>query len=244
LPDTRTHRGPDPRDSPAFDPPAWPALRAAVADLSWLLGRQYAPTSSLKLVGDRYALTDRQRMAVLRSSCSDAALQHRREHQQSVSALGGQSVVIDGFNLLTTIEAALGGGVILRGRDGVYRDLAGVHGTYRKVAETLPALRLVGTVLAALGVVRTRWLLDRPVSNSGRLRAMILALGEEQGRTWEAELAFNPDALLGTSADVVATADSAILDRGPRWINLARHTIERHIPTARIVDLEVHGLQA
>jgi hypothetical protein len=240
LPDTRTHRGPDPRDSPAFDPPAWPALRAAVADLSWLLEREYAPTSSLKLVGDRYALTDRQRMAVMRSSCSDAALQHRREQQQSASALGGQPVVIDGFNVLTTIEAALGGGVILCGRDGVFRDLAGVHGTYRKVAETLPALRLVGEVLMTLGVARTRWLLDRPVSNSGRLKAMILEMAQEQGSAWEAELAFNPDALLSTSPDLVVTADSVILDRGPRWFNLARHVIERHIPTARVVDLEVH----
>jgi hypothetical protein len=239
LPDTRTHRGPDPRDSPAFDPPAWPALRGAVADLSWLLEREYAPTSSLKLVGDRYALTDRQRMAVMRSSCSDAALQRRREQQQIASALGGQPVVIDGFNVLTTIEAALGGGVILCGRDGVYRDLAGVHGTYRKVEETLPALRLVGAVLTALGVARTRWLLDRPVSNSGRLKAMILEMAQEQGWTWEAELAFNPDALLSTSPDLIVTADSVILDRGPRWFNLARDVIERHIPTARVVDLGV-----
>jgi hypothetical protein len=239
LPDTRTHRGPDPRDSPAFDPPAWPALRAAVSDLSWLLERQYAPMSSLKLVGDRYALTDRQRMAVMRSSCSDTALGRRREHQQSAAALAGQAIVIDGFNLLTTIEAALGGGVILSGRDGVYRDLAGVHGTYRKVAETLPALRLVGAVLAALGVARTRWLLDRPVSNSGRLKTIILEMAQEQGWDWEAELAFNPDALLGTSPDLVATADSAILDRGPRWFNLARYAIERHVPSARVVNLEV-----
>jgi hypothetical protein len=241
LPDTRTHRGPDPRDSPAFDPPAWPALRAAVGDLSWLLERQYAPTSSLKLVGDRYALTDRQRMAVMRSSCSDAALLCRGEHQLSASELSGKAIVVDGFNLLTTIEAALGGGVVLRGRDGVYRDLAGIHGTYRKVAETLPALRLVGAVLAALGVTRTRWLLDRPVSNSGRLRTMILETAQQQGWAWDAELAYNPDALLGASVDLIATADSAILDGGPRWFNLARETIERQIPTARIVDLEVRG---
>ena len=53
LPDTRSHRGPDPRDGAAFEPPSRPALRAAVSDLSWLLGRGYAPVSALKLVGDR-----------------------------------------------------------------------------------------------------------------------------------------------------------------------------------------------
>src|SRR4051812_28945858 len=104
-----SHRGPDPRDSLDFDSRAWPALRAAVADLSWLLGRGYAPTSSLKLVGDRWSLTARQRSAVLRGSCSDAARDRRRRHQVDAEALRDRTLVVDGFNVLTTVEAALGG---------------------------------------------------------------------------------------------------------------------------------------
>ena len=151
--------------------------------------------------------------------------------------LHGQVLHIDGFNVLTTVEAALGGAVILRGRDGVDRDLAGVHGTYRKVEETLPALERVGETLAALALERGRWLLDRPVSNSGRLGVLIRRLADERGWAWDVELAFNPDPLLIASDAVVATADSAILDRCARWFNLARATIERHIPAARILDL-------
>lgn len=237
MPDTRTHRGPDPRDGPAFDTTAWPALRAAVADLSWLLERGYAPVSSLKLVGDRWSLTERQRMAVWRSACSDTSRDRRRRHQVAATALRDQALVLDGFNVLTTIEAALGGAVVLRGRDGVDRDLAGVHGTYRRVEETLPALRIVGAVLAALGVARGHWLLDRPVSNSGRLQGLILQMAAEHGWTWDVELSFNPDPLLIASPKIVATADSAILDRCARWFNLARATIEQQIPSARIVDL-------
>jgi hypothetical protein len=239
LPDTRSHRGPDPRDGPAFDPPAWPALRAAVSDLSWLLERGYAPVSSLKLVGDRHSLTNRQRMAVWRSSCSNTARARRLGQEVNAAAVVGQAIVIDGFNVLTTIEAALGDAVILRGRDGALRDLAGIHGTYRKVEETLPALRLIGRVLAELHVARGRWLLDTPVSNSGRLKGAILEAAAAEGWIWDVELVFNPDAVLSTSPDIVATADSAILDRGPRWFNLAHRTIERHIPTARVIDLDV-----
>jgi len=36
---------------------------------------------------------------------------------------------------------------------------------------------------------------------------------------------------------VVATADSAILDRCPAWFNLARETVARHVPDARVMDL-------
>jgi hypothetical protein len=237
LPDTRSHRGPDPRDDLAFDASTWPALRAAVADLSWLLERGYAPVSSLKLVGDRWSLTARQRSAVLRCACSDAARDRRRRHRVSPEALRDQTLVIDGFNVLTTIEAALGGALVLRGRDGVDRDLAGLHGTYRKVEETLPAIRLVGELLAALGVSRGVWLLDRPVSNSGRLRALILELAAEHGWTCEVELPMDPDPLLSASVEIVATADSAVLDRCLRWFNLARAVNERHIPAAKVIDL-------
>jgi Protein of unknown function (DUF434) len=63
VPDKRTHRGPHPVDAQLFAPENWPQLQAAVADLSWLLGRGYASVASLKLVGDRYRLDQRQRAA-------------------------------------------------------------------------------------------------------------------------------------------------------------------------------------
>jgi hypothetical protein len=237
LPDTRTHRGPDPRDEDAFGPSVWPALRAAVADLSWLLGRGYAQPSSLKIVGDRWSLTERQRMAVWRSACSDEALARRFRHRVSPEGLRGQPLAVDGFNVLTTIEAALGGAVILRGRDGSDRDLAGVHGTYRKVAETLPALLLLGDVLVKHEAGPAHWFLDRPVSNSGRLRAAILEAAGERGWNWQVELVDNPDPVLVSSAAIVATADSAILDLCQRWTNLPRLVIETCLPRARVVDL-------
>ena len=84
--------------------------------------------------------------------------------------MSGQHLVIDGFNVVTTVEAALGGGVVLACRDETFRDLAGVHGTYRKVAETLPALERIGARLGELAVTRVHWLFDRPVSNSGQIR--------------------------------------------------------------------------
>ena len=57
--------------------------------------------------------------------------------------LAGQELWIDGFNLLILIESALAGGIILIGRDGCCRDLAGLHGTYRDVAETRTAAELI-----------------------------------------------------------------------------------------------------
>jgi hypothetical protein len=236
--DTRTHRGPDPRDAAGFGIASWPALRSAVNDLSWLLGRGYAPVSALKLVGDRGNLTERQRRAVQRAACSDAARVRRTGTQVTAAELAGRTLLIDGFNALTTIEAALGGAIVLLCRDSTYRDIAGVHGTYRKVAETLPALETMASALGGLAVPRVSWLFDRPVSNSGRVRSLVLQIAAERNYDWSVELVDNPDRLLRDSPETIATADSEILDAGPRWFNLARHVIDTACPSAWIVDLE------
>jgi hypothetical protein len=199
----------------------------AVSDLSWLLSRGYAEASSLKLVGDRYRLVERQRVAVMRSACSDDSLARRRA--SCLSDFRGP-LRIDGFNLIVTLESALGRGIVLGGRDGCFRDLASVHGTYRRVAETQPALDLACRLLQDWGIGPCTWFLDAPVSNSGRLGAMIRAMG------WEAEVIPNPDTLLITPGDPIATSDAGILDSCGPWLNLGRLLVEK-VPSAFVVNL-------
>jgi hypothetical protein len=218
-------------------------LRAAVADLSWLLSRDYAIVSAVKLVGDRWSLTERQRLAIRRAACSDQARADRLARSVPEPELIGGRLILDGFNVVTTVETALGGGTVLHCRDETFRDLAGVHGTYRKVAETLPALDHIGHALSRLGVTEAHWLFDRPVSNSGRIRSMVVQAAGDHGWNWSVELADNPDAILRSSPDVVSTADSAILDRCARWFNLARCVIEAECPNARILRL-ADGIEA
>jgi hypothetical protein len=237
MPDKRSHRGADPRDHESFAPASWPALRAAVNDLSWLLSRGYAPVSSLKLVGDRWGLTQRQRQAVLRSASADAARDERLARELTPSAVAGKKLVIDGFNVLTTIEAALGGAIVLHCRDGTYRDIAGIHGGYRKVAETLPALEKLAVVVTRLELRQVHWLFDRPVSNSGRIRSLVVQTAASNGWNWSVELVDDPDAVLKQSPEIVATSDSVILDRASAWLNLARLVIDVECPAAHVIDL-------
>jgi hypothetical protein len=239
LPDRRTHRGPHPEDSRLFDQSAHPILRQATADLCWLLDRGYARESSLKLVGDRYKLLARQRIAVSRCSCSRSEADRRTQHRVSAEEIRGRPLLLDGYNVLTTIEAALSGGVILACRDGTYRDMAGMHGSYRKVAETIPALNLLGRAFTAFAAAECRWLLDRPVSNSGRLKTLIEGIAERNAWNWTVELVPDPDDLLASSEEVVATADSDVLDRCRRWFNLARETIAFHQTRASLVDMSL-----
>ncbi len=235
MPDTRTHRGPHPEDTRLFAMSEWPRLRDATADLCWLLNRGYAAASSLKLVGDRHELVARQRTAVGRCAAGDTDVARRKAHCIDVEFPSGRALWLDGYNVLTTVEAALAGGVILVGRDGCYRDMASMHGSYRKVAETRPALELIGQATAEMGVGECVWLLDRPVSNSGRLKQIIGEVAAAHGWHWSVELVADPDPILAQVDQVVATADSQILGSCRAWLNLARQVVASRVPDA-IVD--------
>jgi hypothetical protein len=193
--------------------------------------------SALKLVGDRYELAKRQRTAIARCACSDQARQHRRERRVELQQVGPGGLWIDGYNVLMSVEAALGGAVILQAHDACYRDMASVHGSYRKVDETLPAIRLLGQTIHHAGVGSCRWWLDRPVSNSGRLKGILLSIAAQEGWQWDVQLVMNPDSVLRQTAHCVATADSVVLDQCGAWVNLARQTIQQHVPQAVVVDL-------
>ena len=237
MPDKRTHRGPHPSDSKLFGADCRACLESALADYAWLLTKGYAEKSALKLVGDRFALTKRQRLAVMRCACSDQQRKVRAQSRLSISDLVGQSLAIDGYNVLITVEAALSGGLILKGRDGCLRDLAGIHGTYRKVDETIPALKIIGDFLKEARITHALWLLDSPVSNSGRLKTLITQLAREHDWPWDVELVPNPDVTLKQTPDIVATSDSVILDHCCEWVNLTEAIITEKLRKVTIIDL-------
>lgn len=220
------HRGAHPADQELFGAKALPALQQATEHLSWLLGRGYARTSALKLVGDRHELRERQRLAVGRAACGDGARETRQQRRLNAEQMHGRTVMVDGFNLLVSLEAALSGGVLLHCRDGCIRDMSSVHGSYHAVVETDAAITTTGIRLTALGVTSVHWLLDSPVSNSGRLAQRIREVAAEHAWPWTVEAVFNPDTALIAARDTVAvSSDAMVIDGATCWFNLAADLI-------------------
>jgi hypothetical protein len=217
-------RGPAPEDAVSFGALQLPTLRTAVDELSWLLGRGYPERTALVLVGDRHALTARQRKAVSRCAAPPSAVSSRRSRCIGPAELAGQVVHVDGLNAIIVGESLWSGGVVLRGRDGVHRDLASVHGTYAHVNATDAVIDALAELLAPAREVV--WLLDRPVSNSGRLAGRLRARAEAAGLPWQVELVWDPDRVLVSSEAIVATGDARILDANVRWIDLPGVLVE------------------
>ena len=237
MPDKRSHRGPHPDDVKLFAPETISGLHSALEDFSLLLTKGYADKSALKLVGDKFSLTQRQRLAVMRSACSDQQLASRNQRRIELKDIAGKSIAIDGYNLLITIEAAMSGGILFKGRDGCLRDLASIHGTYRKVNETIPAIELIGNYLDENKIEKALWLLDSPVSNSGRLKKIISELAEKNNWNWEVKLSLSPDAELIKTDLIVVTSDSVILDKCKKWANIGAEIVGKNLTDIQIVNL-------
>ena len=122
-------------------------------------------------------------------------------------------------------------------RDACVRDLSSVHGSYRSVDETDKAIGLIGEALEILQPKHVAWVLDRPVSNSGRLAKRIRDVALEKGWNWSVETAFNPDSEIISSGKLVISSDGPLLDRVERWINFNRHLLEKRLDGLWLIDL-------
>ena len=236
-PDFRKHRGAHPQDRKLFAAEQVPVLRNATSELSWLLTRGYSVKGALKLVGDRYTLTDRQRLALSRAACSDQSKKRRARRLISTDDVAGKDLIVDGFNLLITMEAALSGGLLLICRDGCIRDVSSVHGSYRSVDETERAITLIGRAIETLQPLSVRWLLDRPISNSGRLAKRIRDAALREQWNWTVEVVFNPDAEISASRRIVISSDSHVLDESAAWLNFNRFLIDKQLDQSWLIDL-------
>lgn len=234
MANSQKHRGPHPGDEKLFAPSQLPQLYQAVEDMSWLLTKGYSSAASLKLVGDRFRLAERQRKVVMRAACTDQEGFERKRKQIDPSNLMGKDLWIDGFNVLISLETALSGGYLFTGRDGVLRDNSSVHGSYRQVSETLQCIAWVGEFLMGQGCSSIHWLLDQPVSNSGRLLTAMYELAEAHGWNWKVELVPSPDAVLKQVTGVVATSDAIILQQAQSWIDLPSLICSAYVPSAKI----------
>jgi len=221
------HRGKNPEDEKLFTHQQFIYLKRAVEDLSYLYTRGYSEKIAIKIVGDHYQLKARQRLVVQRAVCSDMSLGIRKKNEVGEHVSKGEQFLIDGYNLLITVESLLSGGILICGRDGCIRDIASIHGTYHKVEETVPAILWIGQKLALFDPSRVTWFLDKPISNSKRLAHLVSTIAEEQGWNWNVEVVTNPDKEIVQREGIAISSDSYVLDNAKRWLNFVARNIDR-----------------
>lgn len=222
-------------DQKEFSESAIAILQKAGEEIFWLINRDYPIKSVSNFVGNRYLLSERQRLALVRS-ISPQKMLHLRREKQKTGKLSGETVFIDTFNQIITLEVALSSSTLLRCMDNTIRDLAGLRGTYRLIDKTIPAIHLIGKALEHLEIAKAVFYLDAPVSNSGRLKQTIADTLSEYSFSTETELVDCVDPILMQLPNVI-TGDAIILDHCKSWINLMDQIFQRELPDVRCMEL-------
>lgn len=232
------NRGKHPNDDKLFNKKWQTVLKEAVVDLSYLLTKDYGEKSALQLVGNRYRLNSRQQKALMRLAGNRSLIEKYNSKVLSHNELAGKDIEIDGFNLLILLESALSGAYLFKCLDGNYRDISSVHGSYKRVVQTENSIELIGNILKDLQVKDVLWLLDAPVSNSGRLKQMLLSIAEQNQFTWRVELVSNPDIVLAVSENVIISSDAWIFEKCKQWFNFSAYLIENQLEVEYVVYAE------
>lgn len=217
------------------EPEAQEKLQHALEDLYYLLGRDYPIKASLALAGNRYQLVKRQLQALQGMACSANELGIRKNTELSPDALKGETILLDGFNVLIILETALSGGFVFEGLDGCYRDISSVHGSYRTVETTEQALILIGKTLQQLQLQKVIWVFDAPVSNSGKLKSACYEIAGKHNFPWVILLENAPDKYLIENSGLICSSDGWVLNECKSWFNLGAYIINQ-LPAIKLLS--------
>ncbi len=193
-------------------------LRRAGEELYYLINRGYQIKPASTFVGNHHLLSERQRLALVRS----------------ISPKG--SIEEDTFNTVITLEIAFSGSTLLSCMDGTIRDLAGLRGTYRIIDKTDMAVETIRKVLEVEGVKEAHFLIDAPISNSGRLSSKIEDMFEKSPVEAVCEVINDVDKNLYGKENVM-TSDAIILDNCVSWFNLTGKAIQTEIGDYPFVNI-------
>ena len=201
-------------------------LREAGEELFYLINRGYQIKPASTFVGNHHLLSERQRLALVRSISPKGSIEERVAKE--VHELKDSVVYIDTFNTVITLEIAFSGSTLLSCMDGTVRDLAGLRGTYRIIDKTDLTVEAIRKVLEAEGVKEAHFLIDAPISNSGRLSSKIEDMFAGSSVKTECEVIFDVDKSMYDKENVI-TSDAIILDNCRSWFNLTERAIEEEI---------------
>jgi Uncharacterized conserved protein len=227
-------RGFVPNDIREFNEESIEKLRKAAGEVLFLLNHGYPVTGSTRFVGDHYMFSERQRLALARVvSPKDKIISRKEREAENIS---GETIYIDGFNVIIGLEIAFSDSMLFRCMDGTIRDLAGLRGTYRLIPETDKAVKALIDTLDNLKVGKAVIYLDKPVSNSGRLKQKIYEYAEK--------INFEIEVLIEDAVDyelkqkpLVASGDAIILDECGKWFNLVERVIKVSIGDYPYIDI-------
>lgn len=208
-------------------------IKEAAHDLRFLLNRGYRKKGALNFVSNKYLLSIDERNYMARCVFSNSKSVFRMNKIVDISQIEGQSILIDGYNVLITVETIFKEDYssIILCDDGIIRDLNAVFGKYKFDDKTEDVLTDIIGLIKKYGPLEIKFFFDRQVSFSGKLANLTEEIIGFQGLKGEAILSkivdFEIIKLSRAKNGIVATSDGIIIDKADRIVDLPFHFLEK-----------------
>ena len=207
---------------------SWPHLPEAAADFRYLLARGYPRGAALALVGNRYGLDETGRRLLHRGVFGPDIAQARRAKLRLLRELPGQSLALDGHNVLITLECAARHLPLVAADDGFIRDVGEISRAFKVSPATDRVLTLVADYLADHAAGPLEVFYDAPLSLSGELAGRTREIFASRGLAVKAAAVPVPERMLSGFPGAIATSDTALIDAHATVVDLAGEIIRRH----------------
>lgn len=213
-------RGYYPEDKRQFCASNIDIINKASKEVQFLLERGYDMKKTTQFVGNHYMFSERQRLLIARAVSTKQDIYLRTEKEiLSKQKQVPDVIYIDGFNTIITIEVALSGSPVFSCYDNTIRDLAELRGSYKIIDKTPIALELLKKHLESLNAKSVEILLDKPVSNVGRLKSLCYEIFNKSQIKLVVTVMDEVDKNLYDKNGVI-TSDAVILNKCKSWINI------------------------
>lgn len=163
---------------------------------------------------------------------SDSVSDSRKSKIVDLKDIGGNTLILDGYNIIITVESILKDKPIILADDGFLRDFQAIFGKYKFNKHSPQALTLIFKHISNYKPKYVKFYLDRPVSFSGRLAKEIEEMMENYGLNGEVILSNNVDYDFVQECNkdicIAATSDGIIIDNVEKVVDIP-HLILKQI---------------
>ena len=183
----------------------------AIDDMKYLLNRGYKKKTALNFVSNHYGLDRKGRNFLLRYVFSDRDIEEHKSKLVPIESIRGRDVVIDGYNVLVTVETILNNGKVVRGMDGFLRDTSGVFSKYRFDKNTKNAINSILDMLKKYKPRHILFIFDSQISMSGELAGYVRKKLREFDLEGDAKTSRSADHAIVSLNKIIMSTDSIII---------------------------------
>ncbi len=209
----------------------------AAKDYKYLLNRGYNAVPALNFVSSRYGLSKKERLVIYRSIHSDEIVNNILSKIVKSNELSSNRIVVDGFNVLLTLSAALKCKQLIKGDDTFIRDILGVFGHVDYDFYLFRAAFYLVLSLSMLDVGELVIVFDKNVRWSKFFSSIINKLALNFIPYTMVVLASKSDKKILSLSGIVSSSDVVILMNAKRVFDLAGYIIFHYMKYYNVIDI-------